>query len=224
MIDLVQFTKQNGVDLTRILGKVEGKSFCEIGCWTGHSTSYIAREAKKRGGTVSVIDWFNGSEGTELATLAGMINVKETFIENMERMGLMEHIFIFENKSCYAAGYFKDNILDFLFIDGDHMYESVKSDLELYLPKMKGTGIIAGHDFESYTYYEKHTDVDWYGGKHNGVIKAVMDKFGDRVQRMGNIWYVELGKRAPFLNKAWQSMQEDFTHAGQVFDGDWMVK
>jgi predicted O-methyltransferase YrrM len=37
-------------------------------------------------------------------------------------------------------------LLDFLFIDGDHSYEGVKRDFELYSPLVRQGGIIAFHD------------------------------------------------------------------------------
>ncbi len=40
----------------------------------------------------------------------------------------------------------KDAKLDFLFIDGDHSYEGVKKDFELYAPLVREDGIIALHD------------------------------------------------------------------------------
>jgi predicted O-methyltransferase YrrM len=36
--------------------------------------------------------------------------------------------------------------LDFLFIDGDHTYEGVKKDFEMYSPLVRGGGIVAFHD------------------------------------------------------------------------------
>ncbi|MDZ7696335.1 MAG: class I SAM-dependent methyltransferase [Deltaproteobacteria bacterium] len=36
--------------------------------------------------------------------------------------------------------------IDFLFIDGDHRYEGVKADFELYAPLVREGGIIAFHD------------------------------------------------------------------------------
>ncbi len=38
--------------------------------------------------------------------------------------------------------------LDFLFIDGDHSYEGVKKDFEMYGPLVKEGGIIAFHDIK----------------------------------------------------------------------------
>jgi len=40
----------------------------------------------------------------------------------------------------------KDKKIDFLFIDGDHSYEGVKRDFEMYAPLVVKGGIIAFHD------------------------------------------------------------------------------
>jgi predicted O-methyltransferase YrrM len=39
-----------------------------------------------------------------------------------------------------------NNELDFLFIDGNHMYDFVKKDFEMYSPLVKKGGVIALHD------------------------------------------------------------------------------
>lgn len=39
-----------------------------------------------------------------------------------------------------------DDSLDYIFIDGDHSYEAVASDMEIYYSKVKSGGIFAGHD------------------------------------------------------------------------------
>jgi hypothetical protein len=50
--------------------------------------------------------------------------------------------------------------LDFLYVDGNHKYEYVKSDLNLYYPLVKPNGIIGGDDFS---------------GSFIGVCKAVLE-------------------------------------------------
>jgi len=39
--------------------------------------------------------------------------------------------------------------LDFVYIDGNHDYESVKRDITNYYPKVKEGGVIGGHDFNN---------------------------------------------------------------------------
>lgn len=52
------------------------------------------------------------------------------------------------------------NNLDFVYIDGNHAYEFVKKDIEMYYPKVRRGGVIGGHDFSP---------------SFLGVSKAVMD-------------------------------------------------
>jgi len=40
-------------------------------------------------------------------------------------------------------------VIDFLYIDGDHTYEGVKQDYEMYSPLVRPGGIIAFHDIET---------------------------------------------------------------------------
>lgn len=72
-----------------------------------------------------------------------------------------------------AALLIEDSSLDFVYIDGDHRFDFVMSDLITWSPKVKRGGIISGHD-----YYVFH---------QGGVIIAA-----DYFTRGNNIkqWYV----------------------------------
>jgi cephalosporin hydroxylase len=74
--------------------------------------------------------------------------------------------------------------IDFLFIDGDHTYEGVKQDFEMYSPFVKKNGIIALHDIIESKYkgcevskfwneiqdrYEHRTIVEDYAQKWAGI-------------------------------------------------------
>lgn len=71
--------------------------------------------------------------------------------------------------SSEAHVHIPDESLDLCFIDGNHDYEYVKEDIELYLPKMKKGGLLCGHDYESWPDY---------GHKGWKVKEAVEDCFG----------------------------------------------
>jgi hypothetical protein len=51
-----------------------------------------------------------------------------------------------ENAPKAAQSFIEGEQFDFLFIDGDHTYEGVKSDFEMYSPLVKPGGVIAFHD------------------------------------------------------------------------------
>ena len=72
-----------------------------------------------------------------------------------------------EKKSEYAVNDIKDSELDFVYIDGDHTYIAVKKDIELYFPKVKIGGLIAGHDYDP-------------PDENNGVIQATQEFFGSK--------------------------------------------
>jgi len=44
---------------------------------------------------------------------------------------------------------FLPNTVDFVYIDGNHLYDWVKKDIEFYYPLVKKGGFIGGHDFRA---------------------------------------------------------------------------
>ena len=47
-----------------------------------------------------------------------------------------------------ARGDFQDKeMVDFIYIDGNHSYESVKADLASYFPLVRNNGLLGGHDY-----------------------------------------------------------------------------
>ena len=83
---------------------------------------------------------------------------------------------IIEKKSEEAAKLVEDESVDFVFIDGNHFYESVKQDIELWRPKVKKGGMISGHDYGH---------PDW-----PGVKKAVDEIFNKVSLSSDHVWYV----------------------------------
>ena len=49
--------------------------------------------------------------------------------------------------SALASDYFCEESLDFIYIDADHKYASVKEDLAVWYPKLKVGGVFCGDDF-----------------------------------------------------------------------------
>lgn len=58
---------------------------------------------------------------------------------------------------------FPDGYFDFVYIDGNHEYEYVTKDLNLWYPKVRGGGILCGHDYGN--------EPTWMG------VKKAVDEF-----------------------------------------------
>jgi hypothetical protein len=80
-------------------------------------------------------------------------------LENLKPFIQSGMYIVVKKSSMDALNDFLDNSLDFVFIDADHSYESVKKDLCGWVPKVRVGGIISGHDY--------------YKFKGGGVIPAV---------------------------------------------------
>lgn len=67
---------------------------------------------------------------------------------------------------------------DMLWIDAEHLYEAVLSDIDTYGPLVRRDGLICGHD---------------YNVHHPDVMRAVDERYGARVRTVApkqSIWWV----------------------------------
>ena len=84
--------------------------------------------------------------------------------------------------SLEAAAEVADGSLDFVYIDGDHRFDAVMTDIITWVPKVRRGGIVSGHDF--YNFYQA------------GVVDAVMAY--TRAHRI-NDYYITWEKEASWL-------------------------
>jgi len=142
--DLCDFVK-NTKDLTMI----------EVGCYEGESTEFWAKSFKK----VYAIDaWKPGYDDNDRASTNVGPRVENIF-DNMSAG--YSNITKIKDFSYNVYDQFEDASIDLLYIDGEHTYNGVQRDINLFLPKIKETGWIAGHDYKK---------------KWQGVMRAV-DEF-----------------------------------------------
>lgn len=158
-----------------------GSTIVEIGAWRGRSTCCLASYIKKSGKQIklySVDTWLGSDEQVHKDIIESMeVSLFEDFKENIKMCDVEDVITPMQMSSIDASKEFEDESIDFIMIDGAHDYESVKADIEAWLPKLAKNGIIAGDDYSS----------TW-----KGVMKAVNEKFGKSVNVSGTTWYVKL--------------------------------
>ena len=134
----------------------DGSHFVEIGVWKGKSAAFMATEIfnSKKQIRFDCIDTWEGSEehiNPNAPTFEPeLLNDKDylynTFLNNISPV--KDIITPIRKFSLDAVTLYKDNSLDFIFIDAAHDYDNVLADIKAWYPKCKkGTGIISGHDY-----------------------------------------------------------------------------
>jgi len=151
----------------------------EIGAWLGKSSFYLVQQHCDKA-DIYIIDTWKGSPG-ELHSTHSLATERDIYLDFIENMKIHHGKFTaIRSMSVDAAKLFQDLSVDFIFIDGDHTYEGVKSDIEAWQIKLTEFGVIAGHDYV----------IGW-----DGVRKAVNEKFGIRnIRVMGRSWIFGLPK------------------------------
>ena len=144
----------------------------EIGVWKGDFSARILRSV--RPARLHLIDpwsfrrddahqdaWYGGKAA---ADQAAMDRIHEQVVRRFRKETAAGVVEVHRSPSAEAAALFPDGYFDWVYVDGDHVYEAVRADLDLFDPKMRAGGLIAGDDYGQ---------VGWW---EDGVTRAV-DEF-----------------------------------------------
>ena len=126
----------------------EGLIMAEIGSWQGESTEMFLKSGKVY--KLFSIDAYGNDER--------MMKAEDIFKYRVKGFNVVKL------RMTSNEGLPKCDTLNFVYIDGNHTYEWVKTDIQNSLKKICSGGIIAGHD------YAKRDNV--------GVIEAVNELLG----------------------------------------------
>jgi predicted O-methyltransferase YrrM len=114
----------------------------EIGSARGKSTTSIAAGLKENGrGKLFAIDPHMPTQWNDRFS----VDTLDTLRRNIARLGLSDQVEIIRSLSEEAARDWTRPI-DLLFIDGDHSYEGVKQDWNMFLKYVCRFGVVVFHD------------------------------------------------------------------------------
>lgn len=163
----------------------------EIGVWKGNFSERILKTVQPK--RLHLIDpylyrktgtyrsaLYGGKAGSQKVLEEIYNSVREKFKEEIA----VEQVVMHRQLSEAATREFPDEYFDWIYIDGDHQYEFVKKDLEMFYPKVKTNGLIAGDDYDN---------AGWWQG---GVKKAV-----DEFLTTGKVKLIKLKKNQFILQK-----------------------
>ena len=147
--------------LPRIINTLNLKVGCEIGVAAGtHCKSILETTHVTK--LYGIDPYFDYPDPTNVAMNQKWFDIY--YYKVKDRLSPFGKRFeLIRDFSVKAVNRFKDNELDFVFIDANHVYEFVLQDIDIWYKKVRQGGIISGDD---------------YATVHPGVPRAVNDFFG----------------------------------------------
>ncbi|MEM0476589.1 MAG: class I SAM-dependent methyltransferase, partial [Candidatus Aenigmatarchaeota archaeon] len=139
--------KEEFLELLKIFQELKPKHIMEIGTANGGTLFCFCRLAREDATIISV-DLPEGPFGGGYPEWK--IPIYQAFTKGNQKLFLLRKDSHNQETLEEVKKILSGNQLDFLFIDGDHTYEGVKKDFEMYSPLVRKGGIIAFHDINPY--------------------------------------------------------------------------
>ncbi|HSA06124.1 MAG TPA: class I SAM-dependent methyltransferase [Candidatus Gastranaerophilales bacterium] len=164
-------TNEEKINLYRFSKKLKKQNpiALEIGSYLGASGCFLAKGLKGFNGRLYCVDTWQNNAMDEPE--------RDTFNEFTQNIKKYTDIIIpLKGKSCKVVEEFRKTgkNIDLLFIDGDHSYESCKTDWDLYSPLLNKNAVVIFHD------------TGWAEGAQR-VIKENVVNIADKILELKNM-------------------------------------
>lgn len=145
-----QDTLHGLVDLINHVGGLENKKALEVGCFRGISSEVFLVHKPREMHFVDV--WgknldYKESDWALNKSSKNWDAIKSEFQERVLPYKKNTDITIIHDLSSEASKNIPNDYFDFIYIDGDHSYHGVKTDISCWLPKLSKGGYFCGHDY-----------------------------------------------------------------------------
>ena len=132
-----------------MLAKMQKTVAAEIGVWNGGSRRYFRGHTAQRAALIDPWDLLSDQGKDEWTHKKHKDHkIMRSMFENVtDRYGHLPNVCIRKGFSAEILETFADDYFDWLYIDGNHLYEFVRQDIEVAFRKVRPGGIIAGDDY-----------------------------------------------------------------------------
>jgi len=162
--DLPEFFKSRGY-----------KVGAEIGVFRGEYTEVLANG----GFTIYAVDpW---EEYRDYGNSKGQEWLDEQYATAKNRLARYPNVQILKEKSMDAVERFDEGSLDFVYIDGNHLFKYIAEDIYEWGLRVREGGVIAGHD---YAYFKKRSPKG--GCQVREIVDAYSKSYGFNFWLLGS--------------------------------------
>jgi hypothetical protein len=147
--DFPQFLKAHGLN----------KLVVEVGVRYGYNLRQLL--ACEPGLLVGIDHW---AAGDDQDTGLSQNDLNEIYRDVCQEYLYTPNVKILRTSSLHGAGMFPKFSIDFVYIDANHTYEGSLRDMNLWWPRVRQGGILAGHDY---------SETEAQDGTQFGVVQAV---------------------------------------------------
>lgn len=144
------------LEFSKFYYELKCKNILEIGTFFGGTFYLLCKLSDENGKKISLDYPFFGTPGGD-----SVIQNQEIIISNLKKFSKNVEVLTMDSHSPETLSHI-ENIMgnqefDFIFIDGDHSYEGVKQDFEMYKHLLKDGGYIGFHDINIESSYLSHS-------------------------------------------------------------------
>jgi predicted O-methyltransferase YrrM len=157
------------IRLSELARAVPGdEAIVEIGVYKGRTVCYLAFGARQgEGAHVYGIDPWDLQDQRALTREQrrlrfGETNTRQVAERTVQQQGMRQYVTLFRGFSTEIAASWDRPKIGLLFVDGDHSYDSVRADVEAWLPHLAEGPVIAFDD---------------YGKTHNPEVSKAVNQF-----------------------------------------------
>jgi predicted O-methyltransferase YrrM len=171
------------LEFAQLIATQRPKNVLEIGTFRG-GTLFVFARLSQPDATLISLDLPFSRFGSLIRKLQEPL--LRSFTGSRQRLLLLrEDSHVEETRSRVAKAL--DGPLDLLFIDGDHSYDGVKSDFEMYSPLVREAGIVAFHDIAN-----ARTDYGvgrfWNEAKNSFKYREIVNPSAAQALGIGVLW------------------------------------
>lgn len=172
------------VELADLIAGRELKNVLEIGTFRGGTLFVFARLSQSDATLISL-----DLPSSRFGTLSRRIQepLFKRFTRGEQRLLLLREDSHAEQTRSKVAGALKGP-LDFLFIDGDHTYEGVKADFQMYSPFVRKGGMIGFHDIAEHPQRDFGVTRFWNETKDRFKHREIINSRASEAMGIGVLW------------------------------------